>query len=64
MKNCEHKWICEDGKTDWCELCNAEQLHYERCENICEECCTHEDDVECGFCIDCGKYIGYRCLED
>lgn len=62
---CKHDWLCEDGKLDWCQVCHAERDHAEFCETgSCEECCFHGDAVECGFCIDCGKYIGYRCLED
>jgi hypothetical protein len=30
---------------------------HEPCEEYdCQECCEH-DDLECGHCIDCGKYI-------
>jgi len=62
---CKHDWLCEDGKLDWCQICNIGREHAAHCETgACEECCEHGDSVECGFCIDCGKYIGYRCLED
>lgn len=27
-------------------------------ESDCQQCCEHGDIPECGYCIDCGKYIG------
>lgn len=64
MSNCTHAWLCEDQKIDWCELCHAEREHADFCETgSCEACCFHGDSVECGFCIDCGKYIGYRGID-
>lgn len=24
---------------------------------LCEDCCTHDDIPECGYCIDCGARV-------
>lgn len=41
-------------------LCQEDDgLCHHAAREVCENCCTHEDTPECGYCIDCGEYIGH-----